>query len=67
VDPRWTDKTIRAGYTDPGETKEVTFRVNTYGGGVVEGTAHVLSTRGGVIEMPIVLDSGQPRVVADRE
>lgn len=51
VDPSRTDKTVYAGYTEAGETKNVTFRVRVEGNGPVEGTALVESTRGGVVEV----------------
>jgi len=40
---------IDAGWTDPGETRTVTFEVEVDGSGPVEGTVRVLSTRGGVL------------------
>jgi hypothetical protein len=55
VDPAVRDRTVRAGWTEPGETKEVTFTVRTYGAGPVEGTVNVLSTRGGHLRAPLRL------------
>jgi len=51
--PSTYDKTIRAGYTEPGETKETEFEVRVLGkdGGKVK----VLSTRGGYLEALITL------------
>lgn len=56
VTPRTQDKTIRAGWTEPGETKSVTFEVRTYGGAPVEGTVHLKSTRGGHLRAPLRLE-----------
>lgn len=64
IDPEGTDKTAYAGWTEPGESKTVTFRVRTYGIPGAEGTVHVLSTRGGVLKAPVRL--GNPRVAANR-
>jgi hypothetical protein len=58
VNPSRRDKVIRAGWTEPGERKSVTFEVRTYGTPGVEGTVHVLSTRGGLVKVPLVL--GRP-------
>jgi hypothetical protein len=55
VDPAIRVRTVRAGWTEPGETKEVTFTVRTYGAGPVEGTVNVLSTRGGHLRAPLRL------------
>ena len=55
VTPTTQDKTIRAGYTQPGERKSVTFEVRTYGVPGVEGTVHVMSTRGGLVKVPLIL------------
>jgi hypothetical protein len=55
VTPSTRDKTIRAGWTEPGERKTVTFEVRTVGVAGVEGTARVLSTRGGKQEVPFTL------------
>ena len=52
------DKTIRAGWTGPGERKAVSFEVQTRGVSGVEGTAQVLSTRGGKKEVGFTL--GRP-------
>jgi hypothetical protein len=51
--PAITDKTLRAGHTAPGESKEVTFQVRA--SRPVDGTVRVLSTRGGVLEAPFRL------------
>jgi len=53
IDPATRDKTVRAGWTEPGETKSVTFRVRRYGNAKVKGKVRVLSTRGGVLEKEI--------------
>ncbi|MGK2935814.1 MAG: hypothetical protein ACSLFE_11315 [Gemmatimonadaceae bacterium] len=57
VNPTTRDKTIRAGWTEPGETKTVTFRVNTVGIRGAKGTVRVLSTRGGLLKSEFVLGS----------
>jgi hypothetical protein len=59
VDPATRDKLIAAGWTQPGERKSVSFVLHTYGVPGVAGEVRVLSTRGGLIEMPLVL--GRPR------
>lgn len=53
--PSTTDKTIYAGYTDAGETKNATFRVKLKDKKSVEATVKVLSTRGGYLEKKITL------------
>ncbi|UCD23710.1 MAG: peptidase [Gemmatimonadota bacterium] len=58
VTPSRRNKVIAAGWTEPGETKSVTFQVRTYGVPGVEGTVHVMSTRGGLVKVPLVL--GEP-------
>jgi hypothetical protein len=58
VTPSRRDKVISSGWTEPGEHKSVTFEVRTYGIPGVEGTVHVMSTRGGLVKVPLVL--GQP-------
>src|SRR5919106_36454 len=55
VSPATRDKTVRAGWTQPGERKTVTFDVRTYKAAGVRGTVHVLSTRGGVVKLPLTL------------
>jgi hypothetical protein len=55
INPATFDKTIRTGYTQPGETKEVVFEVRAYGLEYTEGKIKVLSTRGGLLEKSIVL------------
>jgi hypothetical protein len=55
VVPSTRDKTIRAGWTRPGERKSVTFEVLVLGGAGVEGTVELLSTRGGRKEALFVL------------
>jgi hypothetical protein len=52
---RFDDRSIRAGHTGVGETKEVTFRVRTYGRDAVAGTVRLSSTRGGLHEVPLRL------------
>jgi hypothetical protein len=59
VDPSTRDKVTRAGWTDPGESKSVSFDVRTYGVPGVEGEVHLVSTRGGLVKVPLVL--GRPR------
>lgn len=59
VDPATRDKVIRAGWTQPGEEKSVSFVLHTYGVPGVEGEVRVMSTRGGLVELPLVL--GRPR------
>ncbi|NIR44499.1 MAG: peptidase, partial [Gemmatimonadetes bacterium] len=58
VDPATYDKTIEAGWTEPGESKSVSFTVRTYGVPGVEGEVEVLSTRGGRVNVPLIL--GRP-------
>jgi murein tripeptide amidase MpaA len=53
TDPATHDKTIRTGYTEPGETKSVRFEVRVRGDQIIEGKAKVLSTRGGYLEAGI--------------
>jgi murein tripeptide amidase MpaA len=57
--PVTRDKEIRAGWTQPGERKSVSFELRTYGVPGVEGEVHVVSTRGGLVKIPLVL--GRPR------
>jgi murein tripeptide amidase MpaA len=54
IEPSTYDKTIRAGYTEPGDSREVRFEVRVRGGGA-EGKVKILSTRGGYLEAKIVL------------
>ncbi len=58
VTPSRRDKVVGAGWTQPSESKSVTFEVRTYGIPGVEGTVHVMSTRGGLVKVPLVL--GEP-------
>jgi hypothetical protein len=60
VNPATRDKTIRTGWTEPGETKTVTFRVNTMGVPGVRATVRVLSTRGGLIKREVLLGAPSP-------
>lgn len=53
VDPSIRDKTVRAGWTEPGERKEAVFEVRVRGSDPVEGTVHVRSTRGGHLRAPL--------------
>ena len=55
VTPATRNKTIEAGWTDPGERKSVTFEVRTRKLPGVTGTVRVLSTRGGLVEVPLTL------------
>ena len=52
IDPRFNDKSIYAAWIQPDENKEVTFKVRVAPEqeGPVNGTAHLLSTRGGHIK-----------------
>jgi hypothetical protein len=59
VEPARQDREIRSGWTEPGERKTVRFVVRTYGTPGVRGKVRVLSTRGGMVELPLVL--GSPR------
>ncbi|MGD2152359.1 MAG: M14 family metallopeptidase [Gemmatimonadales bacterium] len=59
VDPSRRNKVIAAGWTEPGERKSVSFVLRTYGVPGVRGAVAVLSTRGGEVEIPLVL--GRPR------
>lgn len=58
IEPATRDKTQYAGWTEPGQTQRVTFRVRVRGSEAVEGKVRVLSTRGGVLEREISLDGG---------
>ena len=51
IEPGAVNKMISAKWTDSGERQRVSLS-----------GAHVLSSRGGVLKMPIRLDSGQPGV-----
>jgi hypothetical protein len=55
VEPTAYDKTIQAGYTEPGQSQSVRFVVQVSGNESVEGKAKVLSTRGGYLEIPFTL------------
>ena len=55
VTPATHDKVIRAGWTQPGERKTVTFDVRVYRVAGARGTVHVMSTRGGLVKVPLVL------------
>ncbi len=55
ITPTLYDKTIRTGWTQPNETKQVTFEVRVYGDGPVEATLHLRSTRGGHLQQEIEL------------
>lgn len=50
VDPSFRDKTFYAGRTEGFSSNTATFRVRVRGSEPVQGTARVLSTRGGVLE-----------------
>jgi hypothetical protein len=52
---RTSDKSIRAGHTEVGETKEVTFHVRVSGREAVDGTVRLSSTRGGLHEVALRL------------
>jgi hypothetical protein len=56
VEPSTHDKTIRAGYAEPGQSRSVRMVVRVRGEEPVEGKAKVLSTRGGYIEVPFKLE-----------
>ncbi len=55
LEPATFDKTIKAGYTDAGETKSATFVVELNGVSGAEGTLKLISTRGGYIERPVTV------------
>ena len=55
VTPSTFDKTIKAGYTEAGETKTASFEVKLNGIDGAEGTLKLLSTRGGYNEYPFTL------------
>ncbi len=59
VVPETREKVVRAGWTQPGERKSVSFDVRTYGVPGVEGEVHVMSTRGGLVKVPLLL--GRPK------
>jgi hypothetical protein len=44
---------IRSGWTEPGETKSVTYRITVRGSTPVSGTIRLLSTRGGIAEREV--------------
>jgi hypothetical protein len=54
--PELYNKTIFAGYTEPGETKQAEFRVKVSQKEPVKAKLKILSTRGGYLEREIVLD-----------
>jgi len=56
LEPSAYDKTIRSGYTEPGQSQSVRFKVRVNGTDPVEGKAKLLSTRGGYIEVPFKLE-----------
>jgi len=56
VEPSTHDKTVRSGYTEPGQSQSVRMVVRVRGEEPVEGKAKVLSTRGGYIEVPFKLE-----------
>ncbi len=56
LEPSTYDKTIRSGYTEPGQSQSVRFKVRVNGTDPVEGKAKLLSTRGGYIEVPFKLE-----------
>jgi hypothetical protein len=47
---------IQAGWTDPGESKEVVFRVRLEGSEAAPATVRLLSTRGGVHEAAVQIE-----------
>ena len=55
IEPSAFDKTVYTAYTEPGESKEVSFIVELKDLDGVKGKLKVLSTRGGYIEQEIVL------------
>jgi hypothetical protein len=59
VDPDTRDKEVGVGWTQPGELKSASFTVRTYGVPGVKAEVQVLSTRGGLVKLPLVL--GRPR------
>ena len=63
--PSTHDKTIRAGYTGPGESKAAEFEVRIQKGETVEGKVKVLSTRGGYLEAPLIF--GDPGARSQEE
>ncbi|WP_084123058.1 M14 family metallopeptidase [Aquiflexum balticum] len=54
--PELYNKTIFAGYTEPGETKQAEFRVKVSQKEPVKAKLKILSTRGGYLEREIILD-----------
>jgi hypothetical protein len=56
VVPATADKSVYKGITKYGEVKTVLFRVIRYGNKPLEGTARILSTRGGVVERKFILE-----------
>lgn len=55
ITPTLYDKTIRTGYTNPGENKKAVFEVVLNGIEGAKGKLKILSTRGGFIEEDIIL------------
>ncbi len=53
IDP--DDGPVDSGWTEPGETKTVRFRVRVRGGGAIPATVRLSSTRGGVLEREITI------------
>lgn len=55
LEPETRDKDVSVGWTEPGERKSASFTIRTYGVPAVEGEARVLSTRGGLVKVPVAL------------
>jgi hypothetical protein len=55
VEPSLRGGAVWSGWTEPGQTKTVTWRVRTYGSGPAAATLRLDSTRGGVLRREITL------------
>ena len=53
VEPDLRGGAVWSGWTEPGQTKTVTYRVRTYGTAPVRATLRLESTRGGVLRREI--------------
>jgi hypothetical protein len=51
--PSTRDKTVRSGWTEPGQSGEAVFEIVVRGAAPVEGTVHLRSTRGGHLRAPL--------------
>lgn len=61
VEPDLRGGSVWSGWTEPGETKTVTYRIRTYGSEPVRATLRLDSTRGGVLRREIDIVPASPR------